>query len=789
MSLPQYIDSLHQTTLDLLRYRDINQLMPQIIERAVKLIGGDRGFVYLVDPDTQVMRQSAAYGFKERFYDDIVVTKGVGITGIVWQTRQTQIVYNYHQWAHRISNLHEPVRHIAAVPLILDDEVVGVISVLKDAPDAVYTEADMKILASFADLSAVAIENSRLYSELQQSEHFKQKITNLMPDIVYVYDLIEQRNIYANLALERVLGTTQAQIYQQSFEGLSTYVHPDDLPKIVEHLKKIQRGEATDVVFEMRLKDKHGVWRWFQNHITLFHWDEAGNLTQILGVLQDVHDRKQAEESLRQTESRFRTLIEHAPEAIFVYDADTGFIVHANQNAIQQFGYSLEQLKQMTPMDLVRLPEDDNRDLTKLTLNVVRRTLRGETPVISAQGQTASGDVRYFELRLVSLPGDKPLLRVSALDITDRMKAERALKESESRFRQLMEVLPVGVFIYQNDELAYINPYGKALSGYEIGKPIQEQLWDLLHPESRYDIASHIITFADTGEFPNRLEIRAYDSQNNLRWFDIHLAQFRLNNAPAVLGVLVDVTERKMAQQNAVALLLEKERVKLLADFVQDASHDFRTPLSSINTSAYLLSRLDNWADEEKRQYHLEMIKTQVKQLDKLVNGLLTLSQLDSGIPFDFKPNRIPVLFGELQTAMIEAATQKGLTLHFEHADNLPLVVMDHVQIFQALRQILMNAVRHTPPGGKIFVSAHVDDDNLFIRIQDTGVGIAPENLSRVFDRFYRGEESQMAGGLGLGLSIARKIVEYHQGDVMVESVLGEGSTFTVRLPIGDEYA
>ncbi|RMG69635.1 MAG: PAS domain S-box protein, partial [Chloroflexi bacterium] len=364
MSLPQYIDSLHQTTLDLLRYRDINQLMPQIIERAVKLIGGDRGFVYLVDPDTQVMRQSAAYGFKERFYDDIVVTKGVGITGIVWQTRQTQIVYNYHQWAHRISNLHEPVRHIAAVPLILDDEVVGVISVLKDAPDAVYTEADMKILASFADLSAVAIENSRLYSELQQSEHFKQKITNLMPDIVYVYDLIEQRNIYANLALERVLGTTQAQIYQQSFEGLSTYVHPDDLPKIVEHLKKIQRGEATDVVFEMRLKDKHGVWRWFQNHITLFHWDEAGNLTQILGVLQDVHDRKQAEESLRQTESRFRTLIEHAPEAIFVYDADTGFIVHANQNAIQQFGYSLEQLKQMTPMDLVRLPEDDNRDLT-----------------------------------------------------------------------------------------------------------------------------------------------------------------------------------------------------------------------------------------------------------------------------------------------------------------------------------------------------------------------------------------------------------------------------------------
>lgn len=220
------------------------------------------------------------------------------------------------------------------------------------------------------------------------------------------------------------------------------------------------------------------------------------------------------------------------------------------------------------------------------------------------------------------------------------------------------------------------------------------------------------------------------------------------------------------------------------SDFVSNVSHELRTPLASLKA---LTETLEEGALDDPPAAHrfLQRMNTEIDNLTQMVHELLELSRIESNkVPLQ----RLPVQVCEMATPAVERmqmqAERAGLTLTMDCPDGLPLVIADSSRIEQVLVNLIHNAIKFTKPGGSISVSAYPDGQNVTITVRDTGVGIQPEILPRIFERFYKVDRARSSGGTGLGLSIARHIIQAHGGRIWAESVVNQGSTFFFTLPI-----
>jgi signal transduction histidine kinase len=249
-----------------------------------------------------------------------------------------------------------------------------------------------------------------------------------------------------------------------------------------------------------------------------------------------------------------------------------------------------------------------------------------------------------------------------------------------------------------------------------------------------------------------------------------------------MVGIAEDITERQWQEQQALELAVQKERVNVLTRFIRDASHDFKTPLSIINTALYVLERVP---EPEKQQDYLEKVKKQTLRLNKLVEDLLTIVRLESEAEFKFERLDVNALLRDLEVHVAGISQEKTLFLRLALCFPPPTVWADHKELMRALLELTKNAIFYTPDGGTVTISSSVSEAGVLIEFQDTGIGIHPTDLPRIFDHFYRVDQARSTetGGIGLGLSIARFIVNCHSGQITVESTIGKGSLFKVLLP------
>jgi two-component system, sensor histidine kinase and response regulator len=253
-----------------------------------------------------------------------------------------------------------------------------------------------------------------------------------------------------------------------------------------------------------------------------------------------------------------------------------------------------------------------------------------------------------------------------------------------------------------------------------------------------------------------------------------------------LVGISHDITHRKREQEQALELARERERVKMMTGFTKDAAHDFRTPLSVISTSVYLLMRSD---DPERRQEHVQRIEDAVARVTHLLDGLTTMTQLDSLNTLALQVTDV----NELARAVVSSARKtdhpSSRKLNIELDTTIPLVCGSAYELRQVFMNLIENAMQHTPSSGSITLTTTRQNGEIVIAVRDTGTGINAADLARVFDRFFRTDQARSAdtGGIGLGLSIARKIVELHHGRIEAESEPGKGSVFRVWLPVSDK--
>ncbi len=362
-------------------------------------------------------------------------------------------------------------------------------------------------------------------------------------------------------------------------------------------------------------------------------------------------------------------------------------------------------------------------------------------------------------------------------DVTIREQAQAAQQASEARQRALLAALPDMIFRIRQDgtfvdfhapkpEELVVAP-DKLLNlkvTDVIPAPLGEEMQRINDQVLRTGIVGSLeYSLAIDGQ-PRDFEARTVASSDN-----------------EVVVIIRNVTDRKQAEQRAFALALERERVALLTRFIQESSHEFRTPLSIIEVNLHLLSRIER---AEERGQRLEQIRIQVTRITQLVDILVQMSRLESGVALALQPCDANSIAEQAALNMQSAAASKNLRLELHLAPDLPPFKGDAKLLLNALLQLLDNAARYTPDGGgSIVLSTECRGGEIGFTVEDAGIGILDEALPHIFERFYRLDSAHSTPGFGLGLSITQKIVELHGGIIEVQTHVGEGSRFSIHIP------
>lgn len=263
-------------------------------------------------------------------------------------------------------------------------------------------------------------------------------------------------------------------------------------------------------------------------------------------------------------------------------------------------------------------------------------------------------------------------------------------------------------------------------------------------------------------------------------WLSVSARPVTIDGARHVVVAVVEITDRKAVEQKL------KETMDLKSQFISTVSHELRTPLTTIKEGLGLV--LDTVAgpiNQEQRKY-LDIAKRNVDRLSNLINDVLDFQRLDAGrTKPNIGSNDIHDLLAEVRESMSLYAEKSDVHLRFDRCESLPKVACDRAQMIQVFMNLIGNAIKFTPAGGRVSVDVWRQAEDVVVAVRDTGMGIPKEALARIFERFYQVNRPGAPGqGTGLGLSIVHKIVLMHGGRIEVESELGKGSTFTVFLPL-----
>lgn len=351
------------------------------------------------------------------------------------------------------------------------------------------------------------------------------------------------------------------------------------------------------------------------------------------------------------------------------------------------------------------------------------------------------------------------------------------LRDSEARYRQLVDLSPIGVAVFESDTILFVNPamidlMGGAEAADLVGKSVMERI----HPDSRPLVAQRIKLIADGHSVPT-LEEKFLRLDGGTIHVEVTSTPIHFAGRTAIQSLVTDITQRKRAEQQAFEVALERERSTFLTRFVDEVSHEFRTPLSLMQTSLYMLDRTE---DPAKRQRSLAQIDQQVRGISRLVDLLADVTRLEGSAALVTQPVHLNQLLGTI-VQDLPAAKIEDVTLDLALA--LPPVRAEEYWLRRALYEILDNALRFTPAGGEVSVRTAQAGEWVVAAIQDTGPGIPPTVLPHIFDRFYRQDVAHTTPGFGLGLTIAQTIVQRHGGRIEVDSTPDVGSIFRILLP------
>ncbi|MEI6309731.1 MAG: PAS domain S-box protein, partial [bacterium] len=599
-----------------------------------------------------------------------------------------------------------------------------------------------------------------------------------------------------------ILGYSLDEFQSIGFETWMRQKHPEDMKESNELLQKHLQGETEYYSFESRMKHKDGHWVWVLGRGKVIEWDEKGKPLRIFGTHLDITERKQAEEALRESEVLQRILLDNLPAGVVIVDSATRVIERVNDHVAGLFGAPVDHLvgqrchSLLCPASEGACPVCDLGQDVDNSDRVMLRMDGSRLPILKT-------------VKRIQLNGQEKLLECF-VDVSQRKRAEEALRESEEKYRSLIEnshdiiytLTADGVFIF-------VSPAWTALLGHPVNQVAGQPFQQFVHPDDLPGCMVFLQSVIATGQRQEGVEYRVRHADGSWRWHTSSAVPLKDEAGKTIgfEGAARDITERKLAEAalletnrkleaataRANEMALEAQAANIAkSQFLANMSHEIRTPMNGVIGMTGLLL-MTGLSDEQRR--YAETISSSAETLLSVINDILDFSKIEADkleleeLDFDLRAT-----FEDAAELLTLRADEKGLEFICRIDPEIYTFLRgDPGRLRQILINLGNNAIKFTSRG-EVVIEAKVEsetDDRLKVRVEvrDTGIGISQERIGFLFTAFQQADASttRQFGGTGLGLAISKRLAEVMGGEVGVESVEGRGSTFWFTAVFGKQ--
>jgi PAS domain S-box-containing protein len=595
-----------------------------------------------------------------------------------------------------------------------------------------------------------------------------------------------------NPSWRKVLGFSTEELKARPYLEL---IHPEDRQATVAEATRLQNREVT-FSFENRYLCKDGSYKWLS-------WNAVSTPEQkaIYAVARDITERKRVDDALRESEERFRLLVDNVRDYAILMLDPAGRVASWNQGAERIKGYKADEI--LGRHFSCFYPQEDvqeGKPEQELQTAIAEGRYEEEGWRIRKDGSRFWANVVLTALTdgTGKLRGFSKVTR----DITERNRAEELLHESEERHRKLFDNNPHPTWVYDRETLRFLAVNAAALRkyGYSSDEFLAMTIKDIRPPEDVPAVLEGVRTVQDGSEKVGLWRHRRKDGT----LMDVEITSYALNfsGRPAEVIVAADVTQRKrddedkrkfiatLATTNEELELRNREvehATKLKSKFLASMSHELRTPLNAIVGFSDLLAEEVPGQLNVKQKRFVNHIKQGSAHLLQLINDILDLSKIEAGqlelhCEYFYVKDALPEVLSTIRPLAMAKNIQIEHTVEIDRP-----AYADRVRFKQILYNLLSNAVKFTPKDGRISIACAEDEDFVCISVTDTGIGIRAEDQGVVFEEFRQveGGKDSTQEGTGLGLAITKRLVEQQGGKISLASELGKGSRFTFTLPAG----
>jgi len=639
-----------------------------------------------------------------------------------------------------------------------------------------------RLIESFIDIT----ERKKMEEAIRKSG---EKYRTLMDDApIAIFNVnLNGKITYVNKRFEQDTGYSREEIVGKNAFKLNI-VSDETLKFLAKRMKALLMGKPARCV-EVQLRCKDGRWIWADMESRIIKKLRVPVGFQI--TARNITERKRAEEALRESEEKYRGIIELAPMAMVTMDLK-GVITSCNA-FMTLSGYSKDEIigKRFSDIGWLQI-----RDLPKY-LKMFSSIIRGKVPEpfeISYRHKDGEPHVGEVYISLMKKNGKVIGIQSVMMDITERKKKEREIRESKEKFERLfMDNPEAAVYVNPDFHILDVNPCFSELFGYSLDEVKGKHINSAIVPKDKMEEAEMLDKKAEKRYFFHGTVRKRKDG--SLVPVSISVAPITVEGRlTGYVGLYKDVTERKQMERKlqeysehleelvekrtrqlkeAQEQLLKSERLAAIGEIAAMVGHDLRNPLTSIaGATYYLKTKLEQKMDKTAKDM-VELIEKDIKYSDKIISDLLRYSREIHLELTETTPKSIT------KHALTSIKVPKNIRIS-NLTDNKPKIKIDAQKMNRVLVNITKNAIDAMPKGGKLTITSKKTNGKLEITFTDTGRGMQKD----IFEKIWTPLFTTKAKGMGLGLPICKRIVEAHGGDISVESIVGKGTTFTVTIPI-----
>jgi PAS domain S-box-containing protein len=795
---------------------DLDTIFPIALEKAMSLTGFEMGSIFMLNEERNILERKFHKGFPPKMLEDGEVLKyGEGVSGRAVILKQPIINSINEYSSFRVSPvlIEGGIQTLVGFPLLAKGKAIGTITLFSRSPHD-FTQREVNLLESIGNQIGLALENAKLFEEV------KKRLDELT--ILYEITKISTSSLNLDLMLREIINSLNSFF---KFEALGILLIEENTKILVPHRASYNDLSISDIgklglcvgkgitgwvaekgepllVDDVREDDRYicgdenirsemcvplkvgqkviGVIDAQSKELNAFSENDLRLLNIAAGQISKIIENVRLYEEIKQSEERYRTVVEGVHDGVAVLGTDFKF-KYVNNRLSEILGYSKEEL---TGMDFRNILTGENQQfVVDRYVKWVRK--EEDTQLFEFDFLRKDGEIRHMEIRNREMRDSEGNLSFVALirDITERKQAEEALRQSEEKYRAILENIEDGYYeVDLAGNMTFFNDSINRISGYSKEEAMGMNIRKYTDEETAKKVIQAYNRVYRTGE-PYRgysYEIIAKDGTKRYIEVSVSLRKDSSGKPIGFRGILRDITEKKRMEEQ----LLQSEKLRAVGEMASGVAHDFNNALAAILGNTQLL--LYTTKDEE--------LKGSLKVIEKVAwDSAQTVRRLQDFTRKSVHQELFKVDVNSIIKDSIEITKPKwkdevqSRGIHIEMVSNfeeIPTVIGSTSELREVITNMIFNAIEAMPEGGKIEIRTFQRKSNVFIQISDSGIGMTEEVKKKAFEPFFT---TKPFSNTGLGLSMSYGVIKRFGGEIEVESKVGHGATFTIILPIGLE--